>query len=244
MIIAILEADHVVAELQQIHGSYAAMFKRLLSAADNRLTFETFSVLEGNYPEDLEKFDGFLITGSRFSAYDDEPWIDRLKQFVVTLYEQGKPLIGICFGHQLIATALGGETRKATQGWGVGVSTSTLYEKPDWISKPNSNTFNLLVSHQDQVMTLPPDAKLLAGSDFCPIGMYQISNKVLGFQGHPEFSKEYDQALMDRRQDILGERVYKAGIASLEKPVDSLRVAEWMVGFLRQATTKSTDTVF
>lgn len=232
MKIAILEADHVLDDLKMVHGDYPAMFERLLSAVDDTLEFETFSVIDGIYPSSLE-FDGFLITGSRFSAYDQIEWVDALKDFIVKLFEHGKSIIGICFGHQIIATALGGETKKAPQGWGVGVSTSRFYEKPDWIIDPEGTTFNLLVSHQDQVVALPPQATLLAGSEFCPYGMYQIADRVLTFQGHPEFSREYDRALMDRRKEILGEAVYNAGVESLKLPIDSLRVASWMLAFLR-----------
>lgn len=236
MRIAILEADHVAEELVMIYGDYASMFKRMLSKVDASLEYDVYSVIDGEFPQDINAADGYLITGSKFGAYDKAPWIDQLGQLIVNLYEHKKPLVGICFGHQLIAEVLGGRTEKAPQGWGVGLSTSRLLKIPGWMrSIPDDLCFSLLVSHQDQVVELPKGADLLGGNDFCKHGMYQIEHSILTFQGHPEFNKEYCLALMEKRKAILGEAVYEKGVDSLAKEHEGNLIAKWIVEFMAAA---------
>lgn len=233
MKIGILEADHVAEELVGEHGTYPDMFKSLLLGVDESLDFEVFTVIDGEFPESLD-CDAYLITGSKFSAYEDIPWIHQLNKLIVKLYEEKIPLIGICFGHQLIAIALGGNTGKAEQGWGVGCYQSSLLETPEWmVTKPTNSCFRLLVSHQDQVLSLPNHARLLATNRFCPNSMYQVGKTVLTFQGHPEFTHAYDKALMDRRKNILGGSIYGLGIESLKYDEHGALIASWIIEFIR-----------
>ncbi|MDX1692982.1 MAG: amidotransferase [Ketobacteraceae bacterium] len=230
--IGILEADHVVEHLRVVHGSYPEMFTGLLQGVDPDIVCDSFAVIDGEYPGDLRGYDGFLITGSRYSAYDSETWVAKLIAYVKNLYKARKPLVGICFGHQIIAQALDGAVERARQGWAVGASKSRLYYRPQWMkSLPANNEFTLLVSHQDQVVKLPKHAALLAGSSFCPNAMYQLGETILTFQGHPEFSKAYCLGLMDMRRGQLGEAVYKEGVKSLNETSDSDLIARWIVEF-------------
>jgi GMP synthase - Glutamine amidotransferase domain len=142
-----------------------------------------------------------------------------------------RPLVGICFGHQLVARALGGETRAADQGWGVGVHECRLVASPPWLPA-GTEGFALLCSHKDQVTRLPEGAELLATSAFCPISAFTVGEHLLCFQGHPEFTAAYARELMDFRRELLGEAVHGAGIASLDRPVDSVRVGRWILAFV------------
>ena len=238
MKIGILQADSVVEQFQPEFGSYPAMFETVLSRAAIQIDdliepveFTHYDVEHHQYPDAISDCDGYVISGSRKSVYDDELWIHQLRQYVVSLHDAKAKLIGICFGHQMVALALGGNTEPSTRGWGVGVHTSDIIAKKSFM-QPESGSLAAIVSHKDQVTELPADAELLATSEFCPNTMFQIQNHILTFQGHPEFHKSYSRALMDWRQEILGEDVYSAGVASLKVETQGDLLAQWMIRFI------------
>ncbi|HEO65505.1 MAG TPA: GMP synthase [Spirochaetes bacterium] len=191
----------------------------------------TFNVVQGDYPDHVDHCDAYLITGSAASVYDGDPWISELEDYIKILHQKKKPILGICFGHQLIAQVFGGVTEKSSKGWGIGASTSRIVEHTHWM-KPRLDRFSMLVSHQDQVTRLPEGAKLLASSDFCLNASYQLGNHILTFQGHPEFSKPYCQALMEGRANILGNDLLTSGLTSLNQEIQSTLIAQWMLTFL------------
>ncbi|MCX2979873.1 GMP synthase [Halieaceae bacterium IMCC14734] len=232
MKIGILKTDSVRAELVDEFGEYPGMFQQLLRAVDPELEFIVFDVEAGEFPQQLDVADGWLITGSKSSVYEDKPWIHQLQQLVQRLHQERRKLVGICFGHQLVAQALGGATEKSSKGWGVGVHAATFSARPNW-SDDDAMEFRLLVSHQDQVTQLPPEAKILAGSEFCENAVCQIGDHILTFQGHPEFVPAYSENLLNIRRDIIGEDNYRGGMASLSLPLDRGRVARWILNFLR-----------
>jgi GMP synthase-like glutamine amidotransferase len=213
---------------------YPGMFEKLLLAEDSSLELSVFAALDGELPEKLEACDAYLITGSRFGVYEDHQWIRDLEALVRDLFAAEIPIIGICFGHQVIAQALGGQVGKSSKGWGVGVHTWKIAAKPDWMNHDDEH-FSMLVSHQDQVHTLPANGKTLAQSEFCSIAAYQIGSTALGFQGHPEFSKAYSEAIMELRRDIIGEQVYQTGMASLSQVPQGNVVARWTLDFISHA---------
>ncbi|PML81197.1 glutamine amidotransferase-related protein [Enterovibrio norvegicus] len=243
MRIGVLLCDDVTPELQVDHLNYPNMFESILLNADPSLALTFYRVMEGQYPTDIDECDGYIISGSRFSVYDDLPWIKRFEAFVLTLYTLKKPTVGICFGHQMMAQALGGEVERSTNGWGVGIATSAflkddITQAESWID-PNVHDFSLVVSHQDQVSILPPGSKPLAGNAFCPISMYTVGGNFLAIQGHPEFSRDYSHDLMEFRRDRIPKDVISAGQTSLSRHADSERVTAWMLAFLRHSAAKS-----
>jgi len=233
MIIGILEADYVDSEPEKIYGSYADMFIKLLSKEDKKIAFKVYSVIDNKFPENVDECDVYLITGSRFSAYDNEIWIIELKNFIRSLFKKHKKLLGICFGHQVIAEALGGKVEKSAKGWGVGLMSADIESFKDWML-PKTERYDLLLTHQDQVVKLPEGAELISRNDFCPISSYIIGNDVLTFQGHPEFSPGYLMYLMNKRKNIIGENKYKLAKQSMEKSVDNENIAKWMLEFMSQ----------
>lgn len=233
MKIAILQTDTVRPEFAVDYGQYPQMFSDLLCQVDPQLEFATFDVEHLQYPRNLDAYDAFLITGSRCSVYEDLPWIHQLIEFVRQLHQQHKIIIGICFGHQLVAQALGGKTEKAASGWGVGVHPAHWYQRPAWIDGAGDE-FKLLVSHQDQVTEPATGSVVLAGSDFCPNAVCQLGDNILTFQGHPEFVSGYSRDLMQLRREILGEEVYQQGMASLAQTTDQVDVARWIIDFMRK----------
>jgi GMP synthase-like glutamine amidotransferase len=233
MTLGILEAGLVNETLKPEYGSYPDMFRTLLSEQDPTIKFKFYNVLEGEYPADINECDAYLITGSKHNSYDEDPWIVVLKDYIRTLLEQDKKLLGICFGHQLIAHALGGLAAKSDRGWGVGIYNSQITPNLDlpWL-KDYSTQFKLLVSHQDQVIILPKGATLFASNPFCPNAAYFIQDKVLCFQGHPEFTTDYAKELMQSRKSDIGEEAFSQAMSSFANAADHQNVARWMLDFV------------
>lgn len=236
MKIGILLADHVNPELAARHGQYDGMFGRLLRAADPALVLASYNVEQSHYPASLDECDGYLITGSRHSVYDGLGWITRLERFVVELARQRRPLFAVCFGHQLVARALGGQAKRAPGGWTLGVQTTTIGSPFPWVTATTATTaLSLVHSHQDQVTRLPADAVLVGSNQVCPISMYRIGNHVMSCQGHPEFSHDYARDLYDSRRTIFGDDLWREARGSLAGDTDEALVAAWALNFFSEA---------
>lgn len=233
MKIGILKTDTVRPEWVPTFGEYPDMFVDLLRAEDPTLEFVVFDVEQNQFPASIDVADCFLMTGSKSSVYDDKAWIRRLEDLVREIHAAKKKFVGICFGHQLVARALGGRAEKAPQGWGVGVHAATFEALPEW-HDGEAPEFRVLVSHQDQVLEPAPGAVTLAGSDFCPNAVCQLGEHILTFQGHPEFVKGYSREIMELRRELIGEDNYVNGLASLNDELDSQRMARWILTFLRE----------
>jgi GMP synthase-like glutamine amidotransferase len=231
MKLGILKTDTVRPEWVPDFGEYPDMFITLLGQLDPILEFVVYDVEQGQYPSDIDEVDAYLMTGSKSSVYDDKPWIARLMDFVRELDQRGKKLVGICFGHQLVAQALGGKTEKSSKGWGVGLHTHQFSTAPAWHDQGDMD-LDILVSHQDQVVRNAQGARVLAGSTFCENAVCQIGDHILTFQGHPEFVSAYSREIMEFRREMIGEPAYTAGVASLIVKPEGQRVSRWILNFL------------
>lgn len=234
MKIGLLQCDDVMPELQPAHGNYPEMFRALLLEQVPDAHIRVYRALDGELPGQPGECDGYLTTGSKFGVNDGLDWIEDLQAFIVELWEQGVPLVGVCFGHQLMAKALGGEVRQSEKGWGVGMSFNQVVERKPWM-EPWQGKLDLIVSHQDQVVRLPPQAEILASSDFCPYYLVQYQQHFMSVQGHPEFCKAYSRDLMDRRKGVIADARLREGQASLSADVDDRLMMRWIVNFLRQS---------
>lgn len=235
--VVLLECDHVPEPLLHLGGDYGRMFVERFRAHAPEIVFERVDVIGGQALPDVAVHDGLLITGSRYSANDDFPWLNRLKRHVVDAVAAGVPVVGICFGHQLLADALGGRVERAAAGWGVGIHTAEVLTQREWMH-PSLESFSLVVSHQDQVTSLPADSQVLATSAHAPIAALQIGTAV-GFQGHPEFDASYAAALMQTRRHRIPAEAIRAGESSLRQRPDDGTVTRWLGNFL--ASTKPTQ---
>lgn len=227
MKIGLLQCDHVAGHLLHLNGDYDEQFTRLLPNFD----WHYYDLTSGQFPGSLGECDAYLCTGSKHSVYDDIDWIHRLKKLVQAIYAQQIPFVGICFGHQMMAEALGGSVNKAACGWCVGVHSFKVVRREDWMV-PFQPEFNLLMSCQDQVLELPPDSTILAESVDCQVGMYRVGERMLGMQAHPEFSTEYMEALLGERRARIGPERADAGLASLATPPGTNSIINWVQKFI------------
>ncbi|GAA6153355.1 glutamine amidotransferase-related protein [Pseudoteredinibacter isoporae] len=230
--IGILKTDDVRPQLVDEFGEYPEMFARLLGELDGDLTFKTYDVQRGELPESVDEVDAYLITGSKTSVYEPLQWIADTEAFLRKAHAAKKKMLGVCFGHQLLAQALGGKTVKAGQGWGLGVHHYQLSDAAGDYGQAGED-FSMLVSHQDQVVENIPGAEVLASSGFCPNAMVKVDDHILSFQAHPEFTKDYSEALLTLRREVFGDDNVEKALASLRDDVSFNRVTKWMLQFFR-----------
>jgi GMP synthase (glutamine-hydrolysing) len=160
------------------------------------------------------------------------PWVGALAEFVRAVHRSRKPFVGICFGHQMLAHALGGEVAPAAQGWGVGVLEVDILKQEPWMQPPKSQ-LRIQHMHQDQVQRLPPGAVVLGRSAHCAVGMFRAGETMLGIEGHPEFTPEFAQALIRAREARIGKERAQSALKSLSEPTDGPLVGRWIARFLR-----------
>ena len=226
MKIGLLQCDHVAEHLLYLNGDYDTQFTKLLPGFDWRY----YDLTAGRFPESLDECDAYLCTGSKHSVYEDIDWIHRLKKLVQTIHAARIPFVGVCFGHQMMAQALGGKVQKADCGWCVGVHTFEVVQREGWM-QPFQAEFRLLMSCQDQVLALPPNSTILAKAADCPVGMYRVGERMLGMQAHPEFSVAYMEALLRQRKERIGTEVTDRALESLTIRQDFELIGGWIRHF-------------
>lgn len=223
--LAILETGYPPRSLQPRFGTYSAMFEALLGSA---LIEATYDVTHGALPARPEDHGAYLITGSSAGVYDDLPWIEPLKQFLIAAKGKTK-LVGICFGHQIMAEAFGGHTAKSGRGWGIGLHDYRVNGGSSWTE--GLTRIAVPVCHQDQVIEQPPRTTLVGGNDFCPIGILAYDDQpAMSVQFHPEFEPAFVDALIDLIGDAIPDP--ESARASLMRPNDRQGVARWIREFV------------
>jgi len=195
--------------------------------------FERFAVSEGEWPRDLGVFDGLVVTGSPASVNDDRAWIDELGRLVREAFDAGVPMAGLCFGHQMIAAALGGRVAKSVDGLRLGTATTRIAHPMPWMS-PAAPALTLYAAHDEQVVELPPGAQVIGGDAVCPIGAYAIGDRAFALQYHPEFSSAFMHDVFDAWGPTLPAAQAEIGRAQIAQPVDSALAMRWIAQFFDQ----------
>jgi GMP synthase-like glutamine amidotransferase len=222
MLIGILQTGHAPDDLSGEAGDYPSMFMRLLGGRG--FDFRTWSVVDMEFPAAVTAADAWLLTGSRHGAYEDLPFIAPLEAFIRDAWARGVPLVGICFGHQIIAQALGGRVEKFAGGWSVG---PTDYRFGD-------RTLVLNAWHQDQVVALPPGAEVVATAPGCAVAALAYGDRAFTVQAHPEFDDAFLDGLMRLRGRAVPPDRLAAARARLGTPLDGAAIADRIAAFLRR----------
>lgn len=187
MKIGILQTGQAPETIRGALGDYPDLFQHLLDG--HGLGFRNYHVEAMEFPASIHDADGWLITGSRHGAYEDHAFIPPLEAFIRDAYAAAVPMVGICFGHQIIAQALGGRVEKFDGGWSVGAQDYDF----------GGQTLTLNAWHQDQVVTRPEGAQVAASSGFCENAALIYPGRAFTVQAHPEFRDEFIQGLIDTR---------------------------------------------
>ena len=219
MHIGILQTGQSPEILRAESGDYPDMFTRLLR--DQGLEFTTYLVEEMIFPENIHACDGWLITGSRHGAYEDHPFIPPLEDFIRAAYAAKVPMVGICFGHQIIAQALGGKVEKYAGGWSVG---PTEYAFDD-------QTYTLNAWHQDQVIRVPEGGEVVGKTDTCENAVIRYGDWGLSYQPHPEFSPRFFEGLAEARKAAIPEPLFER-VKKVDVPIATDKIAEEIGEFL------------
>ena len=241
MKIGILLTGRSPQEIEVKYGHYDKQFENLLS--NRGFEFTTYPVLDNEFPESVNSEDGWLITGSKFGVYEDHDWIAPLEAFIRVSYDACVPMIGVCFGHQIIAQALGGTVTKFSQGWSVGVVDYELVDsnssdRTKNAAAKNNNTpdngqIKLIAWHQDQITKLPKDARVLAKSDFCEYAALAYKDRALTIQPHPEFSADYTKTLIDARRETLPSDIASSAQDTLTDNLSTRIIADQFETFFK-----------
>ncbi|MFV0513386.1 MAG: type 1 glutamine amidotransferase [Jhaorihella sp.] len=223
MKIGILQTGHAPDALIATSGDYDQMFRDLLGG--HGFTFETWAVVDEAFPPGPEAADGWLITGSRHGAYEDLPWIAPLERLIRDIQASGQPMIGVCFGHQVIAQALGGKVEKFAGGWAVG---RTEYDM-------GGRRATLNAWHQDQVTQAPETARVLGRNAFCENAMLAYGDSIWTVQAHPEYDTGFIRGLIETRgRGNVPDAILERAQAGLDGPVNNAEMAEFMAEFLKK----------
>ena len=227
--IGLLHMDDLT-DLRVPGGDYPDLYAHMFRHEDAELVH--VAVHRGDAPASLDDCDGWIVGGSRHSVYDDHDWIATAEEIIHQAIGGEHPLVGVCFGHQLVAQALGGRTAKADVGWGIGAKRYETVAASPWSDGGVPTT--LLASHQDQVVDLPAAAVVWSSSDYCPVAGMTIGERVWTMQGHPEFSPELCEVVYERRRAVIGDAEVDAALRTLTTPLSNDAIAAAIVGFVNR----------
>ena len=237
MRIAIIDCDLLDKEISKLFGNYAEMIHTNLFGNYPTIEVDCFSAVCNQLPTDTN-YDGVIISGSRFDSFSNISWIINLKNWCA---ETKIPAVGICFGHQILALAHGGRVERAKE-WGVGNKKLTIVSERQWMSDKGL-ALGMMVMHQDEVTQLPISAIHTMKTQHCHYFGFEIPNRCISFQGHPEYQSGYMRLLIERRRTKLSKKTIDDALRSIILPTTRHVVVKWICNFLSFQKTKQNKSI-
>jgi GMP synthase-like glutamine amidotransferase len=235
-VIGILECGQTPADWIEEHGEMADPFPPFLRRADPSLTFKVYKAHGHQLPASFDECDAWLVTGSPHSVYEHHAWQAGLAGFLAQAAQQ-RPVVGICYGHQLLHEALGGKVERGACGWGIGVQRYELHEVPAWAPAVEPlDAFRLIALHQDQVTQPAPGTRVLAGNTFCRLCITTIGDNVFTIQAHPEMTRKLARDIYEDQRGKQGDELTRRAVQSLDGDIDDLAAARWILASSRTAS--------
>lgn len=209
----------------------AHRFRDLLDRLDIRFDYRIYMTIGGELPDDIDEQDGYLITGSPLSVLDDTlTWLPDLFHFIRQCDSAKKPLIGVCFGHQAVALALGGSVSKRTGGYNVGTQVTSFTKTPSFM-RPAQNEMRFCMFHEDEVTHLADGCITIGQSQGCQHASFIKEDHIFCVQAHPEFDDRFMGAILDFCRSQMPEATYFGASESLKLPTDNDVFAQWLGAF-------------
>ncbi|KAK0763526.1 hypothetical protein N5P37_002903 [Trichoderma harzianum] len=244
--VAILECDTPIEPVVKQFGSYGDIFERFLRNGLAKYLKHTTSqdvdlrLIKSNMVDmgDLPAFDQvdcLLLTGSKHNSFEDDPWILRLVEYIRTAHQTSKlPIIGICFGHQIISRALGGVVQRNPKGWEVSVDHIDLAPKGRELF--NSASIDLHQMHRDAVLQLPDGVQNLGTSPVCGIQGLYAPGRIFSLQAHPEFNGVIMSEILTlrRSQNVFDQEMFESAMSRADGHHDGAMVGEAVWKFLME----------
>ena len=235
MKIGLLNAYAYNPDVEDFRQEYGPMFQRFFTEhVSSDFSLHEYNVTQRDWPNSMHECDGWIIGASQHSVHDKSSWITKLMEFACACHFNQKPLIGIGFGHQVIAHALGGEVNKSRKGWGAGVRDFNIRQQKSWMT-PELTRCSLSFSHKEQIDMLPGQATLLAGDGFCLHQIYAIGEHIFALQGHPEYDCSFIQNWLNEHKKKLTTECYEQALISLDQSTNLSVVGSWMQQFFTKA---------
>jgi len=231
MHIAVLDANTDDSAFAARHPDEGGKFRSLLAPVRPGWQISGVPVKDGAMPARIDAFDGYIVSGSPASVHDPRPWIAPLAGLIRDAVDRGIPVFGACFGHQMIARALGGQVGPSPGGWVLGRVETDL--APPW--EGERRRLSLYAAHREQVLALPPGAVATGRTEGCELAAFALGRTVWTTQYHPEMTPDFVVDLVEEYGPALPAPVTARARASLLRPADEGVIAELIACFFETA---------